>query len=129
MPAQGGEAVQVTRDGLDMRESADGKWLYFGKYLDSPEMTSAILRTPPGGGPETLVFKGVADRFWTLAGQSLYFMEVDPKLHAAIKRLDLSARKTTRIADLEKEPFVLSGWTGLSVSPEAGWIIYPQLDQ
>jgi hypothetical protein len=29
------------------------------------------------------------DRFWTIAGQYLYLMEVDPKLHATIMRLNL----------------------------------------
>jgi hypothetical protein len=84
---------------------------------------------PVGGGPETLVFNGVTDRFWTIAGENLYFIDVDAKLHASINCLSLATGKIARIADVEKDPFVLLGWTGLSVSPDGEWIIYPQLDQ
>jgi serine/threonine protein kinase/DNA-binding winged helix-turn-helix (wHTH) protein/WD40 repeat protein len=127
MPAQGGEAVRVV-DGFECRESGDGKWLYFSRPINSAEDKTAILRIPVGGGPETPVFNGVTDRFWTLAGQNLYFLDVDSNLHATIKRLDLTTRKITRIAHVQKEPFVMHGWIGLSVSPESGWIMYPQVD-
>ena len=82
-----------------------------------------------GGGPETLIFNGVMDRFWTLVGQNLYFLDVDATLRATINRLDVSTRRITRIADVEKEPFVLQGWGTLSVSPGGRRIIYPQVDE
>lgn len=71
----------------------------------------------------------MTQRFWTLAGQCLYFMETDAKLHASINCLNLATRKNTRIADLGKDPFALLAGAGLSVSPDGGWIIYPQLDE
>jgi hypothetical protein len=40
----------------------------------------------------------------------------------------LSTREITRIADVEKEPFWIVGWTGFSVSPDGTQIIYPQID-
>lgn len=133
MPAQGGDAVRVA-DGFGSRESDDGKWLYFGKWVgggESPErgLKTSIFRTPVGGGAETLVFNGATERFWTLAGQRLYFMDVNAKLHATLNCFDLATRKSTRIADVEKEPFALLPWAGLSVSPDGSSIIYPQLDQ
>jgi eukaryotic-like serine/threonine-protein kinase len=129
MPAQGGEAVEITRDGLETRESEDGKWLYFSRPLNTPDNKTAILRMPVGGGPETLVFNGVTNRFWALAGQYLYFMDVDAKLHATINRFNLSTREITRIADVEREPYLIIGWTGFSVSPDGTEIIYPQIDE
>ena len=128
MPAQGGDAVRVA-DGFGSRESDDGKWLYTVKCPDSPEGKTAISRMPVGGGPETLVFSGVTERLWTLAGQCLYFMDVDGKLHATLNCLNLATRKSARIADVQKEPFALLGWAGLSVSPDGDWIIYTQLDE
>jgi eukaryotic-like serine/threonine-protein kinase len=128
MPAQGSKAVRVA-DGFECRESDDGRWLYFSRPTYSLEDNTAILRMPVAGGPETPVFNGVTDRFWTVTGQHLYFMHVNAKLHATINALDLTTRKITRIADVEKEPYVMQGWTGLSVSPKSGWIIYPQVDE
>ena len=125
MPARGGDAVRVA-DGFGSRESDDGKWLYAGKWVGAK---TAIFRRPVGGGAETLVFNGVATRFWTLAGQCLYFMELNAKLHATLNCLNVATRKNTRIADVEKEPFPLLPWAGLSVSPDGRSIVYPQLDQ
>jgi hypothetical protein len=129
MPSQGGEAVELTKNGLETRESEDGKWLYFSRPLGTPDNKTAILRMPVGGGPETLVFKGVTNRYWALAGQYLYFMDLDAKLHATIKRFNLKTREITRIADVEREPYLIIGWTGFSVSPGGTEILYPQIDE
>ena len=129
MPVQGGEAVEITKDGLETRESEDGKWLYFSRPLNTPDNKTAILKMPVGGGPETLVFNGVTNRFWALAGQYLYFMDLDAKLHATINRFNLATREITRIADVEREPYLIVGWTGFSVSPDGSEIIYPQIDE
>lgn len=128
MPAQGGEAVEITKDGFETRESEDGKWLYFSRPLNTPDNKTAILKMPVGSGPETLVFNGVTNRYWALAGQYLYYMALDAKLHATINRFNLSSREITRIADVEREPYLIFGWTGFSVSPNGRQIIYPQID-
>jgi len=128
MPAQGGEAVETTKDGLETRESEDGKWLCFSRPLNTPDNKTAILKMPVGGGPETLVFKGVTNRFWALAGQHLYFMDLDAKLHATLNRFNLTTRQISRISDVEREPYWIFGWTSFSVSPNGAEIIYPQID-
>jgi hypothetical protein len=33
------------------------------------------------------------------------------------------------MAEVEKDPNLLLGWTGLSVSPDGEWMIYPQVDE
>ncbi|HEY6290725.1 MAG TPA: protein kinase [Terriglobia bacterium] len=129
MPVQGGEAVEITKDGLETRESEDGKWLYFSRPLNTPDNKTAILRMPVEGGPETLVFNGVTNRFWALAGQYLYFMNLDARQHATINRFNMTTRQVTRIADVEKDPYVIVGWTGFSVSADGRLVIYPQLDE
>jgi eukaryotic-like serine/threonine-protein kinase len=126
MPLDGGDRVRVA-DGFEARESQDGKWLYFSRFLKPP--TTAIFKMPVAGGPAVLVLKKPMDRFWTLAGQYLYFIEVDAKRHATINRLNLATRKITRVADIQKNPFLLLGFTGLSVSPDGRRIIYPQVDE
>jgi len=41
--------------------------------------------------------------------------------------LDLATDKITRIAEVEKDLFLVCA--GLSVSPDGEWIIYPQVDE
>ena len=51
MPADGGEAVQMTRQGgFEPMESPDGQWLYFTQDRGS----SSIRRMPTGGAPKRL---------------------------------------------------------------------------
>jgi Tol biopolymer transport system component len=133
MPAAGGEAVQVTKTGgFEAREPKDGKWLYYSRppsrlvgRLEKP----GIWRMPVEGGAETLALDTATYRLWTLADQYLYFMDVEAKPHATINRLDLATGKITRMADVEKDPALVTDFTGLSVSPGGEWIIYPQVDE
>jgi len=57
MPADGGEAVQVTkRGGYVAFESLDGKFVYFSKDL----WQTSIWRIPASGGEETNIVKSAA---------------------------------------------------------------------
>jgi len=56
-------------------------------------------------------------------------MDMDAKPHATVNRLDLASGKITQMAEVEKDPNLLLGWTGLSVSHDGAWIIYPQVDE
>lgn len=133
MPADGGEAVQVTKTGgFEARESKDGKWLYYSRppsSLVGRREKPGIWRMPVEAGAETLVLDRATDRLWTVAGEYLYFMDVKAKPHATINRLDLATGRLTRMAEVEKDPRLLPGVSGLSVSPEGEWIIYPQIDE
>jgi hypothetical protein len=73
-----------------------------------------------------LVLDKVTGRFWTLAGENLYFMDLGAQPHAT-NRLDLATEQITRIAELERDlPF---GFGGLTASPGGELIIYPQRDE
>ena len=130
MPAEGGEPVQVTKTGgFEARKSKDGRWLYFSRppyWLVGPSGKPGIWKMPVEGGAETLVLDKVTDRFWTLADQQLYFMDVEATPQT-INRLDLVTGTITRMGELAKE--LPSGECGLSVSPDGEWIIYPQIDE
>jgi Tol biopolymer transport system component/DNA-binding winged helix-turn-helix (wHTH) protein len=122
MPAEGGETVQVTKTGgFEAVESEDGKWLYYSRFG-----RPGVWKMPVGGGAETSVLNKTTARFWTLADHCLYFMDLEAKPRATINRLELATGKTSRIARVEKDlPLAFSG---LSVSPDGQWIIYPQID-
>jgi hypothetical protein len=93
MPVQGGEAVRVA-EGFGCRESDDRKWLYTAKFLGGGK--AAILRTPVGGGAQTLVFDDVTARYWTIAGKCLDFINVDARLHATVNCFDHSEADPNR---------------------------------
>ena len=56
-------------------------------------------------------------------------MDLDAKLHPTINRFNLSTREINRIADVEREPYKIVGWTGFTVSPNGTEILYPQIDE
>jgi Tol biopolymer transport system component/serine/threonine protein kinase len=60
MPAEGGQAVQVTQHGgVAASESSDGKFIYFAKFSDP-----GIWRMPVEGGEESLVLDQLEPGFW-----------------------------------------------------------------
>jgi hypothetical protein len=83
---------------------------------------------PVEGGSESQVLDRETDRLWTIAGQFLYFVDVEAQPHATLNRLDLSTAEIRPLAQLEKDPRMLRGWTGLSIAPAGDWAIYPQVD-
>ena len=73
MPAQGGEAVQVTHTGaLAALESADGRLVY---YTKSDEGTEGLWKAAVEGGAETLVLDAVVpNRGFAVADDGIYFV-------------------------------------------------------
>jgi serine/threonine protein kinase/Tol biopolymer transport system component len=130
IPVEGGAAAQVTRSGgFEARESTDGKWLYFSRppsFLVGGKPKYGVWKIPVGGGAESQVLDRETDRLWTIAGQSLYFVDIEAKPHATLNRFDLTRGEIHELAHLEKYP--VSGWTGLSITPAGDWAIYPQVD-
>ncbi len=124
--------MQVTRTGgFEARESRDGKWLYFSKppsLLVGEKAKPGIWKMPVGGGAESLVLGRETYRLWTIAGQFLYFVDAEARPHATLNRLDLSTGGIRQVAQLEKDPRMVSSVTGLSIAPGGDWAIYPQFD-
>ncbi|MBP1598934.1 MAG: serine/threonine protein kinase [Acidobacteria bacterium] len=121
VPSGGGAAVQVTRGGGtgSASESADGKQLYYVKYMDGIR----IWRMPLGGGQETQVIAEplsygmnialVEDGLYVISSPSfespgiLYFFDF----------------ATSRLISL----LSIRGWyLGLAVSPDRRTILYSQ---
>jgi len=62
MPADGGEARQVTKGGGSVAyESMDGKFLYYTKRRN----VAGIWRVPVDGGEETLVLDAHKAGYWS----------------------------------------------------------------
>jgi hypothetical protein len=129
MPAEGGKAIQVTRHGgFGGVESVDGKYFYYS-------VTGAgggIWRVPVDGGDETLVLTANF-RFWgnwTLGHQGIYFLNFTSEgtqRKILLKLFHFDTRQTTQIAALEQP--VRTDLVKLSLSPDARWLVYDQLDR
>ncbi len=126
MPAEGGQAVQVTQHGgMAAVESSDGKFIYYAKFSDP-----GIWRMPVEGGEENLVLKQLGPGFWgnwAMADQGIYFVNLDAKRNPTIKFFNFATRRVTQVAAPEKLPVL--GMPGLAVSSDGRWILYAQVDQ
>jgi Tol biopolymer transport system component/predicted Ser/Thr protein kinase len=70
VPAAGGEAVQVTRDGgYAPAESWDGKTLYYTKWG-----IPGLFASPVGGGPERRVLERLANWFFFPVKDGVYYL-------------------------------------------------------
>ena len=74
MPAAGGDAVQITRNGGGMPvESYDGCFVYYSKF---GEFSPGLFRIPTNGGEEESVIPGVgAWGWWAITEAGVYFIE------------------------------------------------------
>jgi len=125
LPAEGGTAEQVTRNGgIRAQASADGRFVYYSKH--SMPRTSPIWRAPVGGGEGKVVLDRRPDFMnWDLWGESIVYVNPDDEKGPTIELFDLTDRLVTEIAALGPRTRV---GPGLSVSPDGRWILYVQID-
>jgi Tol biopolymer transport system component len=124
VPATGGAPVQVTKQGGVMAfESADGQFVYYGKYE-----VDGIWRQPVNGGDEVLVLPNVSGDYgnWALMLDGIYYIDPNTKKGPAIVFYNFSTRRTTEVLSLGK---VAVSWIGFAVSPDGRQAIYTLTDQ
>jgi len=123
IPSQGGDAVQVTKDGAAFaRVSPDGSELYFtrGDYG-----SFELWRMPVAGGSATRVdVPSIYDWRFEIAGECLYFTTPLEGGTYPVVSLDLSSGETEEIARISFSP-----WARFSMSPDGRWLTYDQLEQ
>ena len=125
IPAEGGEAVQVTKDGGEYaEESWDGRHLYYVKM----GVTPGIWRVPVSGGEETLV-RPVPDlafrRGLSVSRSGLYYMRglwsvTQGVAEYSIHFLDFESGQATKLQEEEGS----YTWPDVSVSPDEKWVLY-----
>jgi Tol biopolymer transport system component len=120
VPTGGGTAVRVTANGgFESLESADGAWLYYSKE------SGGIWRK--NAQNEEKVFSGFTSRFWTVVGDSLFYLDIGAKPRPAFTELDLASHQVTRLGFLEGK--VAWGASGLSISPDRQWLLYAETNR
>jgi WD40 repeat protein len=132
MPAEGGQAVRVTKNGgFESLMALDGKTLYYTKLnWGGPAAGSAHLwKVPVEGGEETLVFdRAIYPRYWALAERGIYFVPSDWSSRPTIEFFSFATGQITQVVALEKPP--AGGFhPGLSLSPDGRWILCALVEQ
>ena len=124
VPAEGGKAVQVTRQGGELAfGSPDDRYVYYIK-----ESVPGIWRVPVDGGEEIQVFASFRSELysdWAVVSDGIYFINPDAKDGVAIEFFNFATRKVKQVAALGKIailPF------GMAVSPDRRQILYAQND-
>ena len=130
----GGQPVRVTQNGgYAARESRDGKWLYFSK-----NRSEAIWRIPVARSGEQAVSaeelvigppNHVQQKGWTLIPDGIVFTErAGGGQSSTLRAYQFSSKRTRLIVPLA-EGFEGNREYGVSVSADAQWVLYSQLDR
>ena len=124
MPATGGEAIQLTRDGgFAPLESTDGKFLYYLKSLND----TAIWRMPIESGQATMVLEGLSE-YRNLAVLESGLVFVPNRNTSSLQFLSFATGKVAPLANFDR-PIGVGPFNGLAVSPDARSILYTQFEQ
>src|SRR6185295_18977771 len=76
MPAEGGEAVQLTHEGGSIPlESTDGKVVYYQKWIGQ---TDEVWKVPVAGGEETRVLGPAGEFQYAVVPDWIYFFDAHP---------------------------------------------------
>src|SRR6185369_4089315 len=126
IPAAGGEALQITRNGgRESYESPDGKELYYTKNKYSTGLWR--VSTDGSGSEEEAVPELAAAgywRYWTLTAKGIYFVARSEYAPYKINFYDFASRQTTEIA--ETDAFPIWVYPGLGAAPDARALFYTQ---
>jgi eukaryotic-like serine/threonine-protein kinase len=134
LPAAGGSPMRVTHGGGYLsRESRDGRWLYFARNWDNNISRIAGSKAPNASnhgehlliGPPYKVQVGA----WDLSEDEIFFVdrptEMQPTMIRARHLVTGKVRAILELSDvLLDRPDV-----GLSLSPDARWLVYSKLDR
>jgi hypothetical protein len=118
MPAAGGAAVQVPRDGGGAAfESVDGEYLYYSK---SAVGIGPLFRIPVSGGPEVQILPRLGDwASFAIGAKGIYFTPDSRTL----QRLEFSSGKISTLANSERR------FGGVTVSPDERFVVWSQNDR
>ncbi|HEX2522610.1 MAG TPA: hypothetical protein VHP35_10835, partial [Terriglobia bacterium] len=132
MPAEGGQAARVTRNGgFEAVEASDGHFLYYSK-IDKHEARSGsahLWKTSLQNGEETLLFdRAIYPRYWAVTDRGIYFVPSDWSRGPSIEFFSFATEQVTQVVPLERPPVAYAN-PGLTVSPDGQWILCALLEQ
>ena len=121
IPAQGGEAVQLTRRGGRVaRESKDGRYLYVATLPRDGRCT--LWRMSPAGGEETRILESVWPFGWDLTKSGIYYEDMPgPDGLRTIYFYSFATGRSTQILDAR-----LRGGQVLAISPDGNTLLHDE---
>jgi serine/threonine protein kinase/Tol biopolymer transport system component len=126
MPAEGGEAVQVTHQGGCVPfESPDGKVVYYQKTDDDSDLWKVAV----AGGEETRVIGPAGNLEFAVVADGIYFIAPNHPGYAGLikgnplKFFSFTKGAAENVLDIKYLP-----WAGLSVSPDGRYVLFTQRD-
>jgi WD40-like Beta Propeller Repeat len=132
MPAEGGQAVRVTKNGgFEAVEAPGGHSLYYSKMEKHEARTGSahLWKISLQTGEESLVFdRAIYPRYWAVTERGIYFVPSDWSRRPAIEFFSFSTGQVTRVVSLDRPP-VAYGDPGLTISPDGRWILCALLEQ
>jgi len=144
VPADGGQAFQVTYDGgHESFESPDGKLLYYEDYGIKGLLRSISTENSSGPREGTVVLSALRPGFWAVTENGIYFVRFDDR-HAdpftlyffvagasevpqPIMFYDFKTKKFSQIGAIEK-PLIRPA-PGFSVTWDGRYIAWSQVDR
>lgn len=115
----------TTQGGYRALESQDGHFLYIAKGGES----QGIYRQPLAGGTEEVVIEALfwEDwRNWDVHGKRIYFL---CREHVGGPMLRSYDTETEAFRDLYQPSHLVSGFSGLALSPDGTQLVFSQFDQ
>ena len=120
MPSEGGEAVQVTKNGgHSADEGPAGDFIYYQKGVKGvPE----LWQVPVAGGEDRRLLSLVGYRQFAVRRDGIYFIQREAYRTASLQFYRFATQKTKKITDIEG-PFLHYDF-GLTVSPDGRSVLY-----
>jgi len=130
MPAHGGPAEQITKDGgSEPQLSPDGRYIY---YLDQspmrPSFGARLMRIPAAGGEPTVIHQGLSPLYWCVTQRGIYFLQPEGNVHA-VHLLRFSDQKAVRVGKLPFQVTYVYGPGRLTVSRDGRWALVNVVDR
>jgi Tol biopolymer transport system component len=122
-PASGGDATALARDinGINPRESFDGKTIYFASNHDKSTLKQVALPLQPNTESRVDGLLRIREaELWTLSRSGIFF--VPDETPRSLRYLDFATRQTRPVFEVNRD-----FGDGVSVSPDGRWILYSQM--
>jgi Tol biopolymer transport system component len=120
MPAEGGEAMQITRNGaFRPEESPDEKLLYYIK-----RGKNGLWSVPISGGEERQVLDSITGMNWTVVSKGIYYIvtAIASGARNPVRFYSFKTGKSNQVGTVEGTLSV--DYSGISVSPDGRRLLY-----